>query len=89
MTEEIKNLKKSKPIKCVVVSDKMDKSRVGVFERMVQHPQFKKHMRRKTRIMFHDENNDAKLNDTVLIAPSRPRSAKKRFNLLEIIERAK
>lgn len=78
--------KKTKPISCTVTSDCMDKSRVGVVERLVKHRQYEKYIRRSTKIMFHDEKNEAKVGDKVLIAPSRPHSARKRFSLVKILE---
>ena len=80
--------KKSKPIVCVVVSDKMNKSRVGVTERLIKHPTYKKYLRRNSKIMFHDEKNETKVNDRVQIVPSRPLSTRKKFTLVNIIESA-
>ncbi len=82
---EIK-VKKSKPIKCTVVSDKMMKSRTAVAQRLVKHPGLGKYMKRRARFMFHDELNQSKMGDLVLIKPCRPRSAKKSFELVEILE---
>ena len=75
-----------KTILCTVCSDKMNKSRVAFYERLVQDDRFKKYIKRKTKIMFHDENNESKLNDKVLVKFSRPRSANKHFELVKIVE---
>ncbi len=80
---------KVRPIRCVVVSDKMAKSRVGVVERLVKNEHVEKYIKRSTRIMFHDEKNDSKMGDTVLIKPCRPLSAKKRFELATVVTRSK
>ena len=79
--------KKSKPLECVVVSDRMQKSRTAVLERLVKHPRIGKYLRRKTKIMFHDEENQSKTGDKVLIAQCRPHSLNKRFTLVEIVEK--
>lgn len=80
--------KKARPIRCVVTSDKMQKSRVGTFERLVKHPRYGKYVRRRTKIMFHDEQNVTKAGDEVLIAQSRPLSSRKKFTLLEVVRKA-
>jgi small subunit ribosomal protein S17 len=78
---------KVRPIKVVVLSDKMNKSRVGVQERLVQHAEFGKYIRRRTKFMFHDEKNETTVGDVVLIKPSRPLSARKRFALHKIVKK--
>ncbi|ACF13561.1 ribosomal protein S17 [Chloroherpeton thalassium ATCC 35110] len=72
-----------------VVSNKMQKSIVVAVERYVQHRVYKKYYKQTTKIMAHDEKNDAKLGDTVRIMESRPLSKRKAWRLVEIIERAK
>ena len=52
---------KQKAIKCRVVSDKMNKSRVGLHERLVKHPVYGKYIRKSTKYMFHDEENKTSL----------------------------
>ena len=79
---------KVRPILCKVVSDKMNKARVASFERVFEDPICKKYVKRKSRLMFHDEKNETKINDKVLVVPSKPLSAKKRFTLLKIVESA-
>jgi len=79
---------KSRPVRCVVTSDKMNKSRVGTLERLVKHPQYGKYIRRRTKLMFHDEGNQSHMGDTVLLVQSRPHSSRKRFNLQKIVTQA-
>lgn len=72
-----------------VVSNKMEKSLVVSEERRVQHPIYGKFFRKTTKFMVHDENNEANIGDTVLIMETRPLSKRKRWRLVEIIEKAK
>ena len=72
-----------------VVSDKMDKTIVVAVETKVRHPLYGKTINRTTKFKVHDENNDARLNDKVLIMETRPLSKDKRWRLVEIMERAK
>jgi small subunit ribosomal protein S17 len=71
-----------------VVSDKMDKTIVVSVERLARHPLYKRVVRLTTKFKAHDEANDAKVGDTVLIEESRPLSATKRWRLLEVVQRA-
>jgi small subunit ribosomal protein S17 len=73
----------------VVRSDKMDKTIVVVTETRVPHPTYKKIVRKSVRFKAHDENNDAKVGDTVRIMETRPISRDKRWRLLEVVERAR
>ena len=72
-----------------VVSDKMDKTIVVAVETKVRHPLYGKTMNRTTKFKAHDENNEANMNDGVLIMETRPLSKDKRWRLVEIVERAK
>jgi small subunit ribosomal protein S17 len=72
-----------------VVSDKMDKTIVVVSETRVPHPVYGKIVRKSVKFKAHDEQNDAKIGDTVRIAECRPLSKDKRWRLVEIVERAK
>jgi small subunit ribosomal protein S17 len=76
------------PIRCVVTSDSMDKSRVGTVERLVKEGKTKKYVRRTTKLMFHDESNLSKVGDQVLVVSSRPLSAQKRFRLVSILDKS-
>jgi len=77
--------KKSRPLVCTVVSDKMTKSRVGSIHRRVKDPLVGKYLNRQTKIMFHDEEGKSKVGDKVKVEPCRPMSARKKFKLLEIL----
>jgi len=81
--------KKSKPIICRVASDKMEKSRVGTVDRTIKLGDYKKYIRRTSKLMFHDEKNETKVGDKVLIEPSKPYSSRKRFILVKILESAR
>jgi small subunit ribosomal protein S17 len=72
----------------VVVSDKMQKTCVVATERRVQHDVYGKMQKRTSKFVAHDENNEAKVGDTVVIAESRPLSKRKRWSLVRIVERA-
>jgi len=73
----------------VVVSDKMDKTVVVAVETLVQHPLYKKTIKRTTKFKAHDENNECKVGDKVLIMETRPLSKEKRWRVVQILERAK
>ncbi|MDR1607764.1 MAG: 30S ribosomal protein S17 [Deltaproteobacteria bacterium] len=71
----------------VVVSDKMDKTVVVLVNRLVKHPVYKKYIRRRAKFMAHDEQNSARLGDTVEIVQSRPLSRLKRWRLTRVVAR--
>jgi small subunit ribosomal protein S17 len=71
-----------------VVSDKMDKTIVVAVERLARHRLYKRVIRLTTKFKAHDELNEAKVGDTVLIEESRPLSATKRWRLVEVISRS-
>jgi small subunit ribosomal protein S17 len=71
-----------------VVSDKMEKTIVVSVERMSRHPLYKRVVRLTTRFKAHDEDNEARIGDTVRIEESRPLSRTKRWRLVEIVQRA-
>ena len=73
----------------VVVSDKMDKTIVVAVKDSVQHPLYKKILKRTKKFKAHDENNEAGIGDTVKVMECRPLSKDKRWRLVEIIEKAK
>ena len=73
----------------VVVSDKMDKTIVVAVKDSVQHPLYKKILKRTKKFKAHDENNEAGIGDTVQIMETRPLSKMKRWRLIEVVERAK
>ena len=71
-----------------VVSDKMDKTVVVRVERLVQDPRYKKYIRRYSRFMAHDENNDCQTGDQVRIIEHRPLSKRKRWKVQETVAKA-
>ena len=73
----------------VVVSDKMDKSILVAIQRRVKHATYGKIIKKTTKLMAHDEHNEANEGDTVRIVETRPLSKHKRWRLLEITQRAK
>ena len=73
----------------IVASDKMNKSIVVTVERKVKHPKYGKFVKKTTKFVAHDENNDCHIGDTVKIMETRPLSKSKNWRLVEIIERAK
>lgn len=73
----------------LVTSNKMDKSITVQVERRVQHPIYKKFVKKSTRFSAHDENNECNIGDTVRIMETKPLSKNKCWRLVEIIERAK
>lgn len=70
-----------------VVSNKMEKSIVVAVERQVIHPLYKKYYKQTKKFMAHDENNECQIGDVVRIIETRPLSARKRWRLLEVVER--
>ena len=86
MNEE-RNLRKTRV--GIVVSDKMDKIVVVKVEDRVQHPLYKKIIKRTVRFKAHDENNECGIGDRVEIMETRPLSKDKRWRVSEIIEKAK
>ncbi len=72
-----------------VVSNKMQKSITIAFDRKVKHPIYGKFMKKTTKLMAHDEKNEAGIGDLVRIMETRPLSKNKRWRLVEIVEKAK
>ena len=72
----------------VVVSDKMLKTRVVEVTELYKHAKYGKYMKRTQKFHAHDEKNEAKLGDKVLIVESRPLSRTKRWRLMQVLERA-
>ena len=70
-----------------VVSDKMDKTIVVSVERLARHPLYKRVIRLTTKFKAHDERNEARVGDTVLIEEARPLSATKRWRMLAVVQR--
>jgi small subunit ribosomal protein S17 len=72
-----------------VTSNKMDKSITVSVERYMKHPIYGKFVRSTSKFVVHDEKNDANEGDTVRIMETRPLSKRKRWRLVEVLERAK
>jgi len=72
-----------------VVSDKMDKTITVVVDRRVKHPIYGKIVKMRSKLTAHDEKNECNEGDTVKIMETRPLSKKKRWRLVEIVERKK
>ncbi len=88
MSTETSNQKAVRSLTGQVVSNKMDKTIAVSIERIVRHPVYGKFIRRTTKLLAHDENNEARAGDTVSIRPCRPISRRKSWMLLAIVERA-
>jgi small subunit ribosomal protein S17 len=71
-----------------VVSDKMDKTVTVQVERLVQHPLYQKRLRRRSSFAAHDERNECRTGDQVLIVESRPLSKMKRWRVSRILQKA-
>ncbi|OGI62345.1 MAG: 30S ribosomal protein S17 [Candidatus Muproteobacteria bacterium RBG_16_60_9] len=71
-----------------VVSDKMHKTITVQVERRIQHPVYGKYLTRRTKLHAHDENNDSKSGDLVVIEECRPLSKTKTWRLVKVLERA-
>jgi small subunit ribosomal protein S17 len=71
-----------------VVSNKMHKTIAVEIERLVRHAAYGKYIRRTTKLLAHDENNESREGDTVTIAPCRPLSRRKSWRLIAVVERA-
>ena len=71
----------------LVTSDKMQKTVVVRVERLVRHPKYKRYVRQRSKFMAHDEVG-AHLGDIVRIVETRPLSARKRWRVVEIVQRA-
>ena len=73
----------------IVVSDKMDKTIVVRVERHEKHPIYGKFVKKSTKFVAEDANNECGIGDTVRIMETRPLSKTKNWRLVEIIEKAK
>jgi small subunit ribosomal protein S17 len=80
--------KKPRTLTGRVVSNKMQKTIAVEIERLVKHPTYGKYIRRTTKLLAHDENNESREGDTVTITPCRPLSRRKSWKLLSVVNRA-
>lgn len=88
MSQKTKPESNSKDVRCFVTSDKMNKSRVATVERIVKHPTYGKYIRRRSKVMFHDEGNVSRIGDEVLVTQTRRLSARKKFTLVSVVKKA-
>jgi small subunit ribosomal protein S17 len=73
----------------VVTSNKMDKTITVSIERRVAHPIYRKYFKKTTKLMAHDEKNECTIGDKVKIMETRPLSTRKRWRLVEVVEKAR
>lgn len=73
----------------LVTSSSMDKSITITVERKLRHPIYGKYVKKSNKLMAHDDKNECNVGDTVKIMETRPLSKRKRWRLVEILERAK
>jgi small subunit ribosomal protein S17 len=88
MSEERKDGKGKRTVVGRVVSDRMDKTVSVKVERLIKHPAYGKYIRRTTRVLAHDESNECKSGDRVMISECRPVSRNKAWQVVNVIERA-
>jgi small subunit ribosomal protein S17 len=79
---------KRKTLTGVVWSDKMDKTVIVMVNRLVLHPVYKKYIRKRKKVKAHDEKNECRTGDKVLLIETRPLSKEKRWRVKEILARA-
>ena len=77
--------KKIKTLTGKVVSHKMNKTAVVLFERKVKHPKYGKYIKKSTKFKIHDEDNKCKIGDIVTITEVRPISKDKSWKLVEVL----
>jgi len=70
-----------------VVSDKMDKTVTVMVERRVKHPLYGKFVRRSTKVHAHDQDNQCRIGDVVVVEQCRPLSKSKKWRFVKLIER--
>ena len=71
-----------------VVSTKMDKTIAVAIDRLVKHSMYGKYVRRTTKVLAHDENNECREGDLVAIAECRPLSRRKNWRLVRVLKSA-
>ena len=88
MSEQAAEQKVQRRLVGRVVSDKMDKTVSVAIERRIKHPVVGKYIRRTTKLMAHDENNECRTGDRVAISECRPIAKNKSWRVVDIVERA-
>ena len=81
--------RKQRTLTGTVVSDKMDKTVTVLVERQVMHPVIGKVVKRTKKYHAHNDNNDAKMGDRVLIQECKPLSKTKAWRVAKLVERAR
>ena len=89
MSETIEDRGNRKIVRGVVATAGMDKSVIVQVETQVKHPRYKKIIRRRSKFMAHDENNECGVGDLIEIMEIRPMSKRKRWRLVSIVEKSK
>jgi small subunit ribosomal protein S17 len=79
---------KGRMMKGVVTSDKMNKTVVVAVSRLKEHPKYKKRYKITKKYKAHDEKNECKIGDVVLIGETKPMSRDKRWRVLEAVKKA-
>jgi len=87
MTSETTQTKRRQEIRGVVVSDKMNKTRVIEIKRSLRHSLYQKNVIRSSKIFVHDEKNESKVGDVITAVATRPLSRHKQFTLLNVVEK--
>jgi small subunit ribosomal protein S17 len=88
MSENTAMTKEPRTMTGRVVSNKMHKTIAVLIQRTVKHPMYEKYLRRSTQVLAHDEKNECKEGDLVVIESSRPISRRKAWRLQKILSRA-
>ncbi len=88
MTEIVKDpqQKASQTLTVQVIANAMEKTAVVLVERLVKHKRYGKYVKRHTKLYVHDENNQCKVGDKVMISQCRPLSKLKNWQLVKILE---
>ncbi|HEY8555222.1 MAG TPA: 30S ribosomal protein S17 [Burkholderiales bacterium] len=92
MSEEAKaatEVRRARTVTGRVISNKMQKTITVQVERRLKHPLYGKYLTRRTKIHAHDENNDCKEGDLVMVEECRPLSKTKTWRLVKVLERAR
>lgn len=87
--EQARNETRRQTLQGLIVGDKMDKTVTVSVERTVMHPLYKRFVKKTKKFAAHDETNECRVGDRVVIVASRPLSKRKRWRVQEILERAK
>ncbi|EPS63938.1 hypothetical protein M569_10845, partial [Genlisea aurea] len=78
-----------KPVVGLVISNKMQKSVVVAVDRLFHHKIYNRYVKRTSKFMAHDEQNQCNIGDRVLLDPSRPLSKRKHWVVAEILKKAR